>query len=78
MKNVNLRESVTVAVQNYLEILDGEVPGGGLYRIVTGEVERELFYFIFEYCERNQSLATKTLGISRATFRKKMIEFGFI
>jgi DNA-binding protein Fis len=78
MYNVNLRNSVIVAVASYLEILDGEIPSGGIYKVVTGEVERELFNFVYQHCGENQTLATKVLGISRATFRKKMTEFGFI
>ncbi|MNE11822.1 DNA-binding protein Fis [compost metagenome] len=78
MHNVNLRNSVIVAVTSYLDILDGEIPNGGIYKVVTGEVERELFRFVFRHCGENQSLATKVLGISRATFRKKITEFGLI
>lgn len=78
MHNVNLRNSVIVAVASYLEILDGEIPSGGIYKVVTGEVERELFNCVYQHCGENQTLATKVLGISRATFRKKMTEFGFI
>lgn len=78
MHQVNLRNSVTAAVDSYLKILDGEIPCDGIYKIVTGEVERELFSFVYQHCGGNQSLATKVLGISRATFRKKMTEFGFI
>lgn len=78
MQKVNLRSSVTDAVNSYLAILDGEIPSGGIYTIITGEVERELFNFVYNHCKKNQTLATKILGISRATFRKKMIEFGFI
>ncbi|WP_080593216.1 helix-turn-helix domain-containing protein [Pseudomonas fluorescens] len=78
MHKVNLRSSVTVSVNSYLKILDGEVPSGGIYKVVTNEVERELFRFVYVHCGGNQSSATKVLGISRATFRKKMTEFGFI
>lgn len=78
MHSVNLRSSVIVAVTSYLDILDGEIPSGGIYKVVTGEVERELFRFVFRHCGENQSLATKVLGISRATFRKKITEFGLI
>ncbi|MCV4095411.1 helix-turn-helix domain-containing protein [Pseudomonas aeruginosa] len=78
MYNVNLRNSVAIAINGYLEILDGEIPSGGIYKVVTGEVERELFSFVFRHCRENQSLATKVLGISRATFRKKITEFGLI
>ncbi|WP_167273654.1 helix-turn-helix domain-containing protein [Pantoea sp. Tr-811] len=78
MHNVNLRNSVVIAVTSYLDILDGEIPNGGIYKVVTGEVERELFSFVFRHCGENQSLATKVLGISRATFRKKITEFGLI
>ncbi|MCR4537015.1 Fis family transcriptional regulator [Pseudomonas sp. 18.1.10] len=78
MHNVNLRSSVVVALASYLEILDGEIPSDGIYKVFTGEVERELFRFVYQHCGENQTLATKVLGISRATFRKKMTEFGFI
>jgi len=78
MHKVNLRNSVTVSVVSYLNILDGEVPSGGIYKVVTDEVERELFRFVYAHCGNNQTSATKILGISRATFRKKMTEFGFI
>ena len=78
MHNVKLRSSVAVAVSSYLNILDGEIPGDGIYQIVVSEVERELFRFVYQYCGENQSLATKVLGISRATFRKKITAFGLI
>lgn len=78
MNNVNLQIAVKSAVNDYLNILDGEIPGTGIYKIIMSEIERELFHCVFEQCRRNQTLATKTLGISRATFRKKMMDFGYI
>lgn len=78
MAETTLKDAVTRVVKQYLLDLDGEMPANGIHKIVMYETERTLFDFVYTYKSKNQSNATKVLGISRATFRKKLKIFNLL
>lgn len=78
MINSDLRVSVEVIVNKYLADLDGEIPAGGIYDVIMAEAEYSLYKVVYESLGKNQSDATKALGISRATFRKKLQIFNLL
>jgi Fis family transcriptional regulator, factor for inversion stimulation protein len=70
-----LREHVARAVRRYLQDLDDH-PGKDLYDVVLREVEAPLFAEVLSHCGGNQTRAAATLGINRATLRKKLRQYG--
>ena len=74
-KNKNLGDQVKTAIQAYFKELNGEQPCD-VYSMVLGEVEKPLLEAVMEYSERNQSKASKILGINRNTLRKKLELYG--
>ena len=70
-----LRDSVAKAVRRYLQDL-GDCDSHELYDIVLREIEQPLFAEVMKHCKNNQSRAAATLGINRATLRKKLREYG--
>lgn len=70
-----IRRSVTSAIELYLGDMDGyEV--NDLYHVVLSEVEPAILDVVMSYVEGNQSQAAEMLGISRATLRKKLKNYG--
>ncbi|MGI9305392.1 MAG: DNA-binding transcriptional regulator Fis [Gammaproteobacteria bacterium] len=70
-----LRNAVKIALELYLEQLDGQKPDD-LYRMVIEEVERPLLETMMEYCSGNQTRIAHYLGINRGTLRKKLKQYG--
>jgi Fis family transcriptional regulator len=70
----SLQSSVTSALIQYLEDLDGESPSN-LYDKVLCEVEKPLISTVMHHCENNQSKAASCLGINRGTLRKKLKQY---
>lgn len=66
-----LRECVAKAVRRYLTQAGDEV-AEDLYRLVMREVEGPLFQEVLKHFDGNLTQAAATLGISRATLRKKL------
>jgi Fis family transcriptional regulator len=60
------------ALCTYFTHLNGHKPGGDLYQLVLGEVEKPLFSAVLKYTNGNQSEAAEILGINRGTLRKKL------
>lgn len=73
-ENSSLSESVTRAVEKYLNEVEGYVPVD-LYKLVIEEVEVPLFKAVIEYTRYNQSKAAIMLGISRGTLRAKLRKY---
>lgn len=71
--DITLNEYVRLSVENYLSQLDG-LHANGLYALVISEVEKPLIKAVLQYTNQNQTKASDTLGISRSTLRKKMME----
>lgn len=72
--NESLEKSVTSALLQYLEDLDGEAPSN-LYDKVLCEIEKPLLSTVMHHCENNQSKAASCLGINRGTLRKKLKQY---
>lgn len=71
-----LRDRVTRTVRKYLSDLEDTQCREGLYELVIREVERPLLDEVMQWHEGNQSRAAETLGINRATLRKKLLQHG--
>jgi Fis family transcriptional regulator len=70
-----LRDYVAKAVRRYL--LDmGDSDAHELYDIVLREIEVPMLTEVMRHCDGNQSRAAATLGLNRATLRKKLREYG--
>ena len=69
-----LRECVARAVRRYLADLDDH-DVDDLYEVVLREIEMPLFAEVMRHCEGNQTRAAATLGINRATLRKKLKQY---
>lgn len=70
-----LRDVVAQAVRRYLHDLQDH-PAGDLYEVVLSEVERPLLREVLRHHDGNQSRAAATLGMNRATLRKKLRAHG--
>ncbi len=73
----SLRQSVTRAVRNYLDQLDGQM-GSDVYQMVLSEVEAPLLEEIMRYTRNNQTRASQMLGLNRGTLRKKLKQYGML
>lgn len=73
----SLRESVSAAVQHYLDQLDGQL-GSDVYQMVLAEVEAPLLEAIMQYTRNNQTKASRMLGLNRGTLRKKLKMYGLL
>ncbi|HET6631658.1 MAG TPA: helix-turn-helix domain-containing protein [Rhodanobacteraceae bacterium] len=71
-----LSERVSRSVRRYLADLDDAPCDEGLYALVMREVERPLLVEVMNWHNGNQSRAASTLGINRATLRKKLAQHG--
>jgi len=72
---VPLSVHVKKTVEHYFEQLNGH-DTSGLYAMVISEVEKPLIEAALEYCGQNQTKASKILGLSRSTLRKKLELYG--
>ena len=61
-----LRESVSAALEVYLEQLDGQL-GNDVYQMVLAEVEAPMLQAIMRYTRNNQTKASRMLGLNRGT-----------
>lgn len=72
-----LRDVVARAVRRYLHDLRDH-PAGDLYEVVLNEIEPPLLREVLRHHDGNQSRAAATLGINRATLRKKLRAHGIV
>jgi Fis family transcriptional regulator len=72
-----LHRAVKEALNRYLDSLAGQQPTD-VYRLVLEEVERPLLECVMDHCGGNQSRAARVLGLSRATLRKKLRQYGLL
>ncbi|MFC0178641.1 DNA-binding transcriptional regulator Fis [Thorsellia kenyensis] len=70
-----LRDSVKIAVKNYLAQLNGQ-DVEDVYELVLSEVERPLLDMVMQYTRGNQTRAANMMGINRGTLRKKLKKYG--
>lgn len=73
-KTAPLAKHVKTAVMDYFEHLSDH-GSEDLYTIVIREVERSMLEVTLEQTGYNQSQASKILGISRSTLRKKIAQY---
>ncbi|MCB1853518.1 MAG: DNA-binding transcriptional regulator Fis [Halieaceae bacterium] len=73
----SLRDSVTLAVRQYLDELDGQL-SADVYQMVLAEVEAPLLREIMAYTRNNQTKASIMLGLNRGTLRKKLKQYNLI
>lgn len=71
-----LSECVGRTVHRYLADLGGTPCDEGLYALVMREVEGPLLREVLSWHDGNQSRTAATLGINRATLRKKLLAHG--
>ena len=69
-----LHEHTRNAVTTYLSQLEASTPSN-LYEMVLSQVEKPLIEIVLDFCNDNQSSASKLLGISRNTLRKKITHY---
>lgn len=74
LEDLTLRECACKAARRFLNDLRGE--SLDLHALFVGEVERALFAEAMAHCHGNISRAAATVGVSRHTLRKKLIEYG--
>jgi len=74
---VTLRDSVEVALKNYIAQLDG-TPVTEVYQLVLSEVEAPLLEQVMKYTRNNQTRASTMLGLNRGTLRKKLKQYGLL
>jgi Fis family transcriptional regulator len=74
---VTLRDSVEVALKNYLAQLDG-APKTEVYQLVLSEVEAPLLEQVMKYTRNNQTRASTMLGLNRGTLRKKLKQYDLL
>ena len=72
-----LRDSVTIAVRQYLAELDGQM-ATDVYQMVLAQIEAPLLEEIMEYTRNNQTKASIMLGLNRGTLRKKLKQYDLI
>lgn len=70
-----LSDCVTRAVRRYLADVEAR-PGEGLHALVMQEVELPLLREVMACYGGNQSRAAEALGITRATLRRKLQQYG--
>ncbi|MCK5888522.1 MAG: Fis family transcriptional regulator [Methylococcales bacterium] len=68
---IPLSTHVKQTVERYFSQMDG-FDTSGLHALVIREVEKPLIEATLEYCGQNQTKASKILGLSRSTLRKKV------
>ncbi len=75
-KPIHLAASVHSAIEEYFDNMEGNNEDcDGLYALVLSEVERPLLQCVMAHCSNNRTLASKVLGINRATLRKKLEQY---
>lgn len=71
-----LAQCVTQLVRRYLRDLDGNAADAELHALVMHSAEAPLLREVLAWHSGNQSRAAATLGINRATLRKKLSQHG--
>lgn len=72
-----LRDSVTLALDNYFSQLDGQEVTD-VYNMVLSEIEEPLLEAVMKYTRNNQTKASQLLGLNRGTLRKKLKQHGLL
>lgn len=70
----SLSSHVKEMVECYFSQLNGH-DTCGLHGMLISQVEKPLIEVTLEYCGHNQTKASKILGLSRSTLRKKIAQY---
>lgn len=70
-----LRDSVELAIRNFLNQVPSEQKLDDLYNLVMNEVEAPFFDVVMQYSRGNQTKAARIMGINRGTLRKKLKQY---
>ena len=63
------------SLKQYFDDLNGTDPSD-LHNQMTQEMERHLFDYVLKHTKGNRSRAASILGMSRSTFRKRLMQYG--
>ncbi len=75
--SATLRDVVAHSVRRYLrDLCDDQTEN--LYDVVLREIEPPLLREVLRHHDGNQSRAAATLGLNRATLRKKLRAYGIV
>jgi two-component system nitrogen regulation response regulator GlnG len=68
------------AATHWTQLVEQELAGGGtrLYELAMEEMERRMLPLVMDRCGGNQVKASRALGITRGSLRKKLRHFGLI
>lgn len=77
VREATLGETVSHSVRRYLDDL-GACEADDLYALFLRELELPLLREVMAWADGNQSRAAQTLGLSRATLRKKLHSHGLL
>ena len=72
-----MRDCVAHALENYFSHLDGQ-DVYEVYQMVMAEVEAPLLEAVMQYTRKNQTKASKILGLNRGTLRKKLKQYDML
>lgn len=72
--STGLGQVVAQYLHNYFQAHEGQMPSPGLYKRILIEVEKPLMLSVLEAVGGSQVKASKILGLSRNTLRKKLEE----
>ncbi|KAF3981796.1 MAG: Fis family transcriptional regulator [Methylococcales symbiont of Hymedesmia sp. n. MRB-2018] len=75
VKPVPLSSHVKETLENHFAQLNGHETAG-LHAMLISEVEKPLIEITLNHCGKNQTKASKILGLSRSTLRKKIELYG--
>ncbi|MFT6790873.1 MAG: Fis family transcriptional regulator [Cellvibrionaceae bacterium] len=73
----SLRDCVKNAMEEYFRQLDEQV-ACDIYDMVLQEIEAPLLEIVMEKTHRNQTQASKILGLNRGTLRKKLKRYNLL
>ncbi len=73
-----LSECVACLVRRYLQDLDNLAEDPQMFDLIMNTAERPLLREVLAWHDGNQSRAAATLGINRATLRKKLVLHGLL
>lgn len=75
-KKPKIEKAIKKLVNQHFKNISPDDESGYLYEELIRRVERELIAQVMQHTQQNQSQATKILGLSRTTLRKKLKVLG--
>lgn len=74
---ITIEECIRSNLYKFFDDLEGEC-AKSVYDMVLSAVERPMLEVVMEKADKNQTIASKMLGINRNTLRKKLQQHGLI